>query len=254
MRQLIFFIFLLCIGPVALSQQSGGMFVAAKSGLSLREKPDANSKALDKIPYGTKVSVIQPEEELVSSVSEGIRGYWQKVKYNNKTGYILDVYLFPWAPPKTTVKEMKDYFAQVTTPHGSKLVVKSGTLTNIMDGGWELHKQFYKNGAEWHKHMGYEYGSDTYMLPGFTMEQGFLLLRMIPEFKTIFTDKDEFPSENKTYKKGEDEYVLTVNKQVYSPEYTFTKNITLEYTDGASYTFEMFMVGNHLVIVFGGGV
>ena len=48
--------------------------------------------------------------------------------------------------------------------------------------------------------------------------------------------------------------MLTLDKQVYSPEYTFTKNITLEYTDGASYTFEMFMVGNHLVIVFGGGV
>ncbi len=246
---------ILLVSIAGYSQHSGAMYVAAKSGLSIREKPDANAKVLDKIPYGTKISMTIPDEELIPVVAEGIRGYWQRVKYNNKTGYIVDSYLFPWPPPKgTTIKEMKNYLAQVSSLFGAKLVLKSGSMNNIAEGGWQLDKQFYKNGAEWHSLTGYEYGSDTYMLPDFTMEQGFLLLRMIPEFKNIFTEKDAFPSEDKTYKKGEDEYVLKVNKEVLSPEYTFTKNITLEYTEGATYTFEMFMVGNHLVIVFGGGV
>lgn len=255
MKNFILLATLFFVSVYGFSQQSGTMYVAAKTGLSIREKPDANSKVLDKIPYGTKITLLQTEEEKFSIVTEGMRGYWQKVKFNNKTGYILDSYLFPWPPPKgATIKEMKNYLAQVTVPLGSKLVLKSGSMTNIADGGWELQKQFYKNGAEWHKHMGYEYGSDTYMLPGFTMEQGFLLLRMIPEFSNVFAEKDEFPSESKTYKKGENEFILKVDKEVFSPEYVFTKNITLEYTDGASYTFEMFMVGNQLVIVFGGGV
>jgi hypothetical protein len=243
---------LLCFAAIA--QQSGTMYVAAKTGLSMRDKPDAAAKVLEKIPYGTKITILQTEEEKLSIVTEGIRGYWQKVKFNNKTGYILDSYLFPWPPPKGSLKEVKDYFAQITTPLAPKLTIKSGSMNNIMEGGWELQKQYYKNGAEWHKNMGYEYGSDTYMLPGFTMEQGFLLVRMIAEFKNVFGEKDEFPAADKTYKKGEDEYVLKVDKTVYGEEYTFTNKITLEYTEGASYTFEMFMVGNHLVIVFGGGV
>jgi hypothetical protein len=254
MRKL-FLISVCIIASLAVSaQQSGSMYVAAKSGLSIREKADANSKVLDKIPYGTKITILQTEEEKMSIVTEGMRGYWQKVKFNNKTGYILDSYLLPWPPPKGAVKEVKDYLAQITTAFATKQFIKSGSMQNIADGGWELQKQFYKNGAEWHKHMGYEYGSDTYMLPGFTIEQGFLLLRLISEYSNVFGEKDPFPTENKTYKKGEDEYILKVDKESYSPEYIFTKSITLEYTDGASYSFEMFMVGNHLVIVFGGGV
>ena len=85
-------------------------------------------------------------------------------------------------------------------------------MNNIEESGWEITKQLYKNGAEWHHFSGYEYGSDTYFLPGFTMEQGFLLVRLIPEFKEVFGEKDEFPTENKTFKKGDVEYTINVNK------------------------------------------
>ena len=77
-------------------------------------KTGAGAKVLDKIPYGTKITLIRQDEELKSITTEGITGYWQKVKYNNKTGYILDSYLFPWAPPKlATVKEMKNYLPRL---------------------------------------------------------------------------------------------------------------------------------------------
>lgn len=124
------------------------MYVAAKTGLSIREKPETGAKVLDKIPYGTKITVLEYGEEKKGITTEGMLGYWQKVKYNNKTGYIVDSYLFPWAPPKlATVKEMKNYLAQVTVPFGGKLIVKSGTMNNIEESGWEIHKQLYKNGG-----------------------------------------------------------------------------------------------------------
>ena len=250
----IFLPLLLVLSFAATAQHSGSMYVAAKTGLSIREKPDAGAKVLDKIPYGTKITLIQSEEEMKSIVTEGVLGYWQKVKYNNKTGYIIDSYLFPWAPPKlTTVKEMKNYLSQITVPFGSKLVVKSGNRYNLEEGGWEVHKQLYKNGAEWQRHIGYEYGSDVYFLPGFSLQQGFLLLRLIPEFKEVFGEKDVFPTEDKTFKKGENEYDIKVEKEMLGDN-PWYKKIKVEYADGAIYMFEMYMIDNQLAIFFGSGV
>ena len=247
---------LLIISLNVTAQELGSMYVAAKTGLSIREKPEAGAKVLDKIPYGTKISLIWQDEELKSITTEGISGYWQKVKYNNKTGYIIDSYLFPWPPPKlATVKEMKNYFAQVTVPFGSKLLVKSGSMNNIEEDGWELTKQLYKNGAEWHGLNGYEYGSDAYFLPGFTIEKGFLLLRLIPEFKAVFAEKDEFPTENKTFKKGDVEYTITVNKLVWEGQtHPMIEKIHVEFSPDVSFVFDMYMVDNQLVISFGSGV
>jgi hypothetical protein len=253
----IFFLALLFVSFSAAAQLMGGtMYVAAKTGLSIREKPEAGAKVLDKIPYGTKITVLEYGEEKKSITTEGMLGYWQKVKYNNKTGYIIDSYLFPWAPPKlATVKEFKHYLAQVTVPFGGKLLIKSGTMNNIEESGWQLTKQLYKNGAEWHETRGYEYGSDVYFLPGFSLQQGFVLLRLIPEFKELFGEKDEFPVESKTFKKGDVEYQITVDKLSWDDgAYTWVQKIRVEFSPEVSYSLEMFVLDNQLVISYSSGV
>lgn len=234
------------------------MYVAAKTGLSIREKPETIGKVLDKIPYGTKVTLIEEDGAWKEIVTEGLIGYWRKVKYNNKTGYIVDSYLFPWPPPKlATVKDMKQYLAQVAAPFGQKLVTRSGTMTQLTESGWELSKQLYKNGAEYQLFLAYEYGADTYFLPGFSLQQGFLLCRLIPQFKEIFGEKDEFPTASKKFKKGEIEYDIELRKRVdeidYSGPFTIEK-IRIGYEDGASYQFEMYIMENQLVISFSAGV
>lgn len=236
----------------------GTFYVAAKTGLSLREKPDATSKVLEKIPYGTKIIIVPEEGDWKEITTESMIGYWKKVKYNNKTGYIVDNYLLPWAPPKlATVKDLKQYLGQVTLPHGAKLVRKSGNRDEASEGSWELNKQLYKNGAEWHELLGYEYGSDTYFLPEFNMQQGFLLCRLIPEFARVFGEKDEFPIASKTFTKNGIEYNVKLIKRGDDPEYAgpYTiEKIIISYTDGASYEFEMYMLDNQLVIFLSGGV
>lgn len=87
-------------------------------------------------------------------------------------------------------------------------MVKDGERQNIEEGGFELHKQLYKNGAEWHRFMGYEYGSDTWFLPDFSLENGFILMRLIPEFKEVFGEKEEFPTESRTFKRETGNIVL----------------------------------------------
>lgn len=248
---------------LAAQQLNGTYYVVAKNGLNMRQSPYENSPVLFKIPYGTEVTLLRTEEEIKKAEIEGMTGYWQKVKYNNKTGYIVDVYLFPWAAPnpalikKTEYNQLVNYLKQVTVPFGAKLVIKKGKFDGMDDGASEVNKQLYKNGAEWHHYAGYEWGSDTYILPGFSIQQGFLLLRLLPEFNDVFGENDEFPTESKKYTKNEVEYEVTVHKRTYGEgEYAFTEieKITISYSPGASFDLELFLLGGELVISFGGGV
>lgn len=251
-----FLLALVVLSVAAKAQPEGTYYVAAKSGLSLREKADPNAKLLDKIPYGTKVTTIPEDGGWKDITTEGLMGYWKKVNFNNKTGYIVDNYLLPWTPPKLTgIKELKQYLAEAAAPFGAKLTIKSGSQDS--ESGWEMNKQLYKNGAEWHQLMAYEYNSDTYFLPGFSLQQGFLLCRLIPEFNKVFGEKDEFPTSNKKFTKDGIEYEIRLIKTVDEPEYTgpFTiEKIKISYAEGASYEFEMYMQDNQLVIFFSGGL
>jgi uncharacterized protein YgiM (DUF1202 family) len=261
-RILLLPLLLICFGLSA-QQQYGTLYVAAKNGLNMRESPEEGSNVLIKIPYGTKVTIIQSEEEVKKIITEGMTGYWQKVKYNNKTGYIVDSYLIPWAAPnptlikKTEYNQLSNYLKQVTLPFGAKLIIKTGNPGGMDDAASELNKQLYKNGAEWHHSTGWEWGTDTYILPGFSIQQGFLLLRLIPEFNEVLGDGEEFPTESKKYTKNEVEYDLTVSKRTYGEgEYAFTEieKISISYSPDASYVFELFMLGGELVISLSGGV
>ena len=126
-------------------------------------------------------------------------------------------------------------------------------MNNIEEGGWELRKQLYKNGAESHEFVGYEYNSNTYFLPGFTIQQGFLLLRMIPEFKDAWGEKDEFPTKSQTIKKGNIEYDIKVENEMIGNN-PWVKMIKMEFADGAVVFFEMYQIDNQLVIFYGSGV
>lgn len=54
--------------------QSSSFYTAAKSGLSLRENPAIDAKVIDKIPYGTKITLLTTDEEKKTIVTEGMEG------------------------------------------------------------------------------------------------------------------------------------------------------------------------------------
>jgi hypothetical protein len=226
--------------------------VAAKSGLSMRDKPDAKAAVLVKIPYGTKLTVAYPEA-IVNINTEGLEGAWAKTTYNGKTGYIVNSYLLPWSPPKPTVKKMLDYFKQVSVAAGSPLIIKVGSTDSLEGDGSTTKKYLFKNGAEVHEEMFYESNNNNYFLPGLTLQQGFILLRLIPEFSDVFAANDELPASDKTFKKGEREYTIKLEKDITNG-FTWINRITMDYEEGAVYHFEMFVAGGQLIIIFGGGV
>ena len=148
---------------------------------------------------------------------------------------------------------MSDYFKQLSQPAGLPVTVKMGTPDNEMYSTYK--KQLFKNGCEIHEAGFYESGYSTYFMPELTMQEGFIITRLIPEFKDVFAATDIYPTENKTTKVKRQGYdsdkEVIVQKNTSG---TWTDKIIVNYEDGASYTFELFILNGQLVISYGGGV
>ncbi|MBL7729014.1 MAG: SH3 domain-containing protein [Dinghuibacter sp.] len=229
------------------------MYVAHKPGLSIREKPDVNAKVLAKIPYGTQVSLTSTFTDTILVRTDGFSSYFHKVTYGGKTGYIIGAYLLNMPPPKPTVKTLTDYLAQLSPKAGAAVEVKRGSMSYINEGGSSMKKQLYKNGAEHHQFTAYEYGSETWIIPEFSVQQAWLLLRLIPDWKHILDEKTELPAASKKVTRNNTEFDIKVEKEnFYGPDWF--KKIRIEYTDGAAYFIEIFLLENQVIIFNGSGV
>jgi Bacterial SH3 domain len=229
-------------------------YAAAKAGLSMREQPNTSAKILEKIAYGEKLVTVADNEQPVAIATEGFAGYWWKVKYNNKTGYIVNSYVLPVPPPKATTKTIPDYFAQVSTKAGSPLVIKNSDAAINEMGEATLTKQLYKNGMEWHKAAGHEYASDLYLLPDLTIEQCFLLVRLLGQYPDLIAEKDPFPVKNSTTKNDIGEKAIEIEREKYDGKPGPVKKIKIEVAQGAITEFEIFLVGTQAVIFWSSGV
>jgi len=229
-------------------------YAAAKAGLSMREQPNTSAKILEKIPYGEKLVTVADNDQQVAIATEGFNGFWWKVKYNNKTGYIVNSYVLPMPAPKAGVKTIPDYFAQVSAKAGSPLVIKKSDAALNEMGEANLTKQLYKNGMEWHKAQGYEYGSDLYLLPDFTIEQCFLLVRLIGQYADLISEKDAFPAKNSTVKNDGGEKLTEIEREKYDGKPGPVKKIKITSTQGAITEFEIFLLDTQAVIFWSSGV
>ncbi len=240
---------------LSLVAQRGPMYVAAKAGLSIRETPSPSGKVLDKIPYGEKITIIFTQNDsLISIPTEGFNGSWVKTTWKGKTGYVVNSYLFPMPPPKATVKTLKDYLAQLSAVAGPAVTVKKETMGIDEPFSTTLKKQLYKNGAEYHEYFAYEYGSQAFFIPGFTIEQGFLLLRLLKEFPDVIADNDPLPKNNSTKKLRNGDRKITVEKEDFGGDYIQLRKIKMDWEDGAVYFLEIYELDVQLVIFTGSGV
>lgn len=69
--------------------------VTAMSGLSVRSYPSLKGKRIGKIPYLNTVEIIKKTIKPLSIKDEGkvISGFWVKVKYKNRQGYVFDGFI-----------------------------------------------------------------------------------------------------------------------------------------------------------------
>ncbi|WP_296380308.1 SH3 domain-containing protein [Winogradskyella sp.] len=72
-------------------------YVAAESGLSLRDQPDVSAKMLTKLSYGEAIGILEETDKKLVIVDAGkkVSGEWVKVETRNHIGYVFNGYLSP---------------------------------------------------------------------------------------------------------------------------------------------------------------
>ncbi|MCW5520924.1 SH3 domain-containing protein [Aureitalea sp. L0-47] len=110
----------IALADVNAETMAGGdyVYVLAPSGLSLREYGNLQSDKLAKMPYGTKVKVINAEDKATMTVG-GIKGGMDEVEFNHKKGYAFNGYLSKYFPPELNItakgyaSELNQFFPEV---------------------------------------------------------------------------------------------------------------------------------------------
>jgi hypothetical protein len=249
--QKIFLILFICIAGTARSQTT--YYAAAKTGISLREAPNANAKLIVKILYAEKVTTLLDTIPPKAIITEGFNGQWWKVKYGDKEGYVVSNYLLPVPPPKAGIKTLKDYFSQVSNTLGDPLVIKKSDAALNEMGESILTKQFFKNGMEWHETQGYEYGAEVYVLPSFSIAQSFLLLRILNQYPDLIGEKDAFPTKKIATTNAEGQKTIEVEREDGNSTSPI-KKIKITNVTGVITDFEIFTLDEQAVIYYSSGV
>jgi len=118
-----FFNLSLTAKPIVFYKPGDHLYVLAKSGLNLRDKPSKNGRFLQIIPFASSTLVRQITDKEYQV--DGVSGYWVKVIADDREGYLFDGYLSSYPPPISEVSSksiptLKQY-AEKFLPKGVKV-------------------------------------------------------------------------------------------------------------------------------------
>lgn|GEM_PF-1606916 len=226
------------------------IYAASKSGLNMRDNPDPNSAIITKIPYGEKIqwSVI---EQRFPFTSEGMNANWLYVTYAGKKGYVADVYTLPILPPTGKV-ELKDY--------ANKLGKVTGTwknadhFTDLDSNGslTQIEKVIYNNGIVYRAMHGYEWSEETIWIPNVSLEQGFVLARLLSNNPMLLNTNDKYPNKKST--SVSDGTTKDIRISYLYDNNTFAEKIQFDLCDGGCQWIEIRYDSGEISISFGSGV
>lgn len=223
-------------------------YAASKSGLNLREKDEAGSTVLTKIPYGEKMTFIGMEYKNEAK-SEGMSGNWMYVSYGGKKGYVADMYALPVPPPSSpnTLKEYADKIGNVLAEWKNDDVTKN----NTEESNQQIEKTLYTNGIVVRSVSGYEWGTTTIWIPDMSIQRAFVLARLLSGDINLLSTSDSFPKQNI---KGQDDTQRSIQLYSFFGDLSYPKLIRYEICDGGCYWLEISSEDGDISISFGSAV
>ena len=159
-------------------QANEALNVLTISGIKLREKPGGT--VLQSLPYGAKVVTLEAKNNNFPTHVEGISGSWVKVKFNDKIGYVFDGFLSRLPAPSLTDANLRAYAKREFKTLSDDLPLSfmedsdlGATGSNVMFFEWNNQRLAYSN------YFYYEGGSESICIPGISIEEGYLLMRIL---------------------------------------------------------------------------
>jgi len=147
------------------------------SGIRLRDKPEGN--VLQTISYGSKVVTLESKNYNYPKTVEGIKGSWVKVRFNGNVGYVFDGFLSSLPAPSLS-DDLKSYLKREFKLLSSEMplaFLRDNDLgpsgSNVIFFEWKNQQGAYS------EHFYYEGGGEYLSIPGVSIEEGYLLMRII---------------------------------------------------------------------------
>jgi hypothetical protein len=178
----------------------------SKLGLELKEEPKEKSQTIDIIPFSKEMQLLSVtgkhveleikgtiNVDLKSRTSLYLRGYWVKIKYNSKEGYVMDCFLYKYPPPKLKegnpscelVENFESYFDR-----NYELLDIDQELRNIQTDYYKEVK-FYEKGVVFENSRNTGWFSQILIVPNSSIKQGilfFLLKNCLKSEEGIYID------------------------------------------------------------------
>ncbi len=101
MKKLTMILLLVLLFSCGKKQNSSEQYVIAVKGLLLRSEPSQKSKSIALIPFKSKITVY--ETSMTPIEIEGITGFWSKIKWNEKEGWVFSGFIKPLAYYQTNI-------------------------------------------------------------------------------------------------------------------------------------------------------
>ncbi len=184
---LLLLLFLIPLRMMALTGYNYGDTLTnmALSGLKIRSEP-GGSNVVGKVPYGGKVIVCAKPwgfaDELLPYETEGIKGGWVKIKFENISGFVFDGFLSTLPAPLMKHRSLKEYADACFTRCGKKSAWfhDSEGLSLTDSVGFYLYKGNYLVLEE---RYGYEEYNETLTIQCVSAEESYLIARNIYKYE-----------------------------------------------------------------------
>lgn len=167
-------------------QANESLNVLTLSGIKLRDKPGGT--VLQSVPYAAKVVTLEAKNNNFPVTVEGIKGSWVKVSFNDKIGYVFDGFLSRLPAPSLTDANLRVYvkreFKVLSEELPLSYLTNNDSGNNVLFLEWNGQKSAYEN------HFYYEGGGENLCIPGVSMEEAYLLVRIIERDAYEFTLKE----------------------------------------------------------------
>jgi len=180
-------------------------YVYAKSGLNIRKTPSLSSELVTKVPFGSKLELMDDAKPPVQLTYEGLKGVWKLVKYGTDQGYAFEGFFGVFPVPQYGIG-VKEYFTKNYGPF-EKVVTNKYNVSATEDYGWDI-ECYFNCGVKMHLTADGFGTVDTITLPGMTIQQAFVFLKL---FDLPLLKEMTFPQKSgvKTLSGG-DEMTITV--------------------------------------------
>lgn len=236
---------LICFITVVTGKAQSDVYSAARAGLNLREAPEQSAKVLVKVPFGEKLKALSDSLYGVA-YTEGMQCNWRKVQYGGKTGYAASAYVLPIKPPSAAPEDILKYLESILIKVGESQYEDRSSE----EAGIKVEKKLFKNGLSYRLITGYEYYKETIWLPKFSMEQAYVLARLISPVSGLLSTEDAFPAVSSMPESSE---VRSVDVK-FAFENSYPYYVKFEYCEGACFTLTIDNEGGEVSISISAGV